>query len=77
MKGLSFNIYKEIAIALKANEWRLPGLVAPAGHGAAHGAAPMPPAVTVPHTYGPGVYMQTYFKAPSFPESTCSTCPRA
>ena len=31
MKGLGFNIYKEIALALKGVEWRKPGLVAFAG----------------------------------------------
>ena len=46
-------IYKEIAIALKANEWRLPGLVALAGKVAANGAEPMPLAFTVPNTYVP------------------------
>ena len=54
MKGLGFNIYKEIAIALKASEWRLPGLVALAGKVAANGAEPKPLGwFTVPDTYVP------------------------
>ena len=47
------NLYKEIAIALKGVEWRLPGFVAVAGKLAASAAPHEPVVFTVPDTYLP------------------------
>jgi len=49
----STNLYKEIALALKGNEWRKPGLVALASKLASSAGPHMPIEFTVPDSYAP------------------------